>query len=135
MNETISCGKIGNSGFARCASHLCNVVICRCTVNFGNIVASLDRSDNLFDNGDINAMFGGVFSAGSFDFLSFEFGKSIGDRGSIAVMSIMSIKLRISLGFSLSRTLHNDRAASFADHLFAPKPKKILVKYFQNSIN
>ena len=124
MNETIGCSKIGNSGFARCASHLCNVVICGCTVNFGNIVASLNRSDNFFDNGNINAMFGGVFSARSFNFLSFEFGKSIGDRGTIAVMSKMSIKLRISLGFSLSRTLYNDRAASFADHFFAPKENK-----------
>ena len=126
MNETIGCGKIGNSGFARCASHLCNVVICGCTVNFGNIVASLNRRDNFFDNGNINAMFGGVFSAGSFNFLSFEFGKSIGDRGAIAIMTKMSIKLRISLGFSLSRTLHNDRAASFADHFFAPKEKNIV---------
>merc|ERR1712223_1889441 len=47
----------------------------------------------------INAMFSGVFSARSFNFLSFEFGKSISDRGTIAVMSKMSIKLRISLGF------------------------------------
>merc|ERR1719384_195336 len=52
-----------------------------------------------------------------------DFGKSIGYRGSIAIMSKMSIsiaKLRISLRFSLSRALHNDRAASFADYFFAP---------------
>ena len=124
MNETIGCSKISNSGRARGASYLADFMFGRITINLCNGVTGLHRSDNFFNDGNINAMFGGVFSAGSFDFLSFEFGKSIGDRGSIAVMSIMSIKLRISLGFSLSRTLHNDRAASFADHLFAPKPKK-----------
>merc|ERR1711935_77703 len=94
MNETIGCGNISNRGYARCASHLCNV----------------------------------VFSAGSFDGLGFEFGKSIGHGSSITIMmsittitvTILRIGFSLGLGFSLSRTLDNDRAASFADDIFAP---------------
>merc|ERR1711971_415898 len=77
---TIRCGKISNSGGARCASHLCNVMISGCTINLSNIMASLNRCNNFFDDGNINAMFAGVFSTGSFNGLSFELGKSIGYR-------------------------------------------------------
>merc|ERR1712020_495616 len=94
-------------------------MISGCTVNLSNLMASFNRSDNLFDDGNINAMFSGVFSAGSFDGLGFDFGKSDNMRSSIAVMSPV-LRISFSLGFSLGRALDNDRAASFADHIFAP---------------
>merc|ERR1712020_455513 len=59
-------------------------------------MASRNRSENLLDDGKSNNM-----------------------RGSIAIMSPV-LRISFSLGFSLGRALDNDRAASFADHVFAP---------------
>merc|ERR1719183_3121335 len=60
----------GNSGFT---SDLGGGVDGGCAGNLGDNVASLDGSDDLLDNWDINAMFGGDLSAGSLD--------GLGDRG------------------------------------------------------
>jgi len=54
----------GNSGFT---SDLGDGVDGGCADNLGDNVASLDGGDDLLDNWDINAMFGGDLSAGSLD--------------------------------------------------------------------
>ena len=59
----------GTSG----AGHLGDGVDSGCAVNLGDNMASLDGGDDLLDNWDINAMFGGDLSAGSLD--------GLGDRG------------------------------------------------------
>ena len=119
MNETIGCGKISNSGGARFASYFANFMFGRITINFCNGVAGLHRSDNFFNDGNINTMFGGVFGARSFNGLGFDFGKSNNMRSCITKMVVV-LRICFSFRLSISRTLDNDGTASFADHFFAP---------------
>ena len=69
---------LNNGGGTSFAGHLGDGVDSGCAVNLGDNMASLNRSDNWFDDGNINTMFAGVFSARSFDGFGFKFGKSIG---------------------------------------------------------
>merc|ERR1719323_1540717 len=90
-------------------------MISRSTVNFCYDMASLDGSDNLFGDGDINAVFGSMLSAGSFDGFGFDFGKSISNGGSIRVTKV----LRIGFWFSFGGSFHDNWSTSFADDFFA----------------
>merc|ERR1719433_1865756 len=111
--EGITMGNFGGSGFA---GHLGDGVNSRCADNLGDNMASLNRSDNRFDDGNINAMFGFDFSAGSLDGLGDSLGNSISDGsrgnkgGSMNSGSIgsdaMSPELRIS--FSLGFTFDDE---------------------------
>ena len=66
----------GNSGFA---GHLGDGVNSGCAFNPGDSMASLNGSDNWFDDGHINAMFGFEFSAGSLNGLGDGLGNGISD--------------------------------------------------------
>merc|ERR1712173_53075 len=103
MNGRDMVGNLGGSGFA---GHLGDGVNSRCADDLGDNVASLNRSDNRFDDGNINAMFGFDFSAGSLDGLDNGLGDGVSDgsRGNSG-MSIgsnamkTSVELRISFSF------------------------------------
>merc|ERR1719362_1317060 len=89
----------GNSGFA---SNLGDGVDGGCACDLGDNMASLDGGDDLLDNWDINAMFGGTFSAGSLD--------GLGDRGMVGISSISesvmetTITENLCVSFSFSFT-------------------------------
>ena len=107
-------------------------------VNLCNNMASFDRSDNLFDFGDINAMFGGHLSAGSLDGLGDGGGEGDSNRGMVGISSISesvvetTITENLCVSFSISFTFDNmsDKSsmsissnvgAVFVDDLFASK--------------
>ena len=116
---SISRNMVDNFRSAGFASHLGNGMNSGGTGNLGDNMTSFNRGDYLFDNGDINAMFSGVFGARCFNGLGFEFGKSNNMRSSIAKM-VEVLRICFGFRFSFGRTLDNDRTACFADHLFAP---------------
>ena len=62
---------VNNLGGAGFAGHLGDGVNSGGTVNLGDDVASLNRGNYFFDDGDINAMFAGMFSARSFNGFGF----------------------------------------------------------------
>ena len=125
----------GNSGFA---SNLGDGVDGGCAGDLGDNVASLDRGDDLLDNWDINAMFGGNLSAGSLDGLGDGGGEGDSDRGMVGISSISesmmetTITENLCVSFSFSFTFDNmsDKSsmsissnvgAVFVDDLFASK--------------
>merc|ERR1719228_3064093 len=67
---------LSGSGFA---GHLGDGVNSRCALNLGDNMASLNGSDNGFDDGHINTMFGFDFSAGSLNGLGDSLGNGISD--------------------------------------------------------
>ena len=102
----------GNSGFA---SDLGDGVDGGCAGDLGDNVASLDGGDDLLDNWDINAMFGGHLSAGSLDGLGDRGGESDSNRGMVGISSIsesvvettITENLCVSFSFSISFTFDN----------------------------
>merc|ERR1712129_123963 len=60
-----------------------------------------------------------MFSTGSLDGFGFDFGKSIGDRGSITIVSTITKVLGIGFRFSLSRAFHNNGSAGLANNVLA----------------
>ena len=101
----------GNSGFA---GDLGDGVDGGCADDLGDNVASLDGGDDLLDNWDINAMFGGDLSAGSLDGL----GDRGGDGNSMVGISTMkssisesvvetTITENLCVSFSISFTFDN----------------------------
>ena len=125
----------GNSGFA---SDLGDGVDGGCADNLGDNVASLDGGDDLLDNWDINAMFGGDLSAGSLDGLGDGGGEGDGNGGVVGISGIAesvvesTITENLCVSFSISFTFDNmsDKSsmsissnvgAVFVDDLFASK--------------
>ena len=100
----------GNSGFA---SDLGDGVDGGCADNLGDNVASLDGGDDLLDNWDINAMFGGNLSAGSLDGLGDGGGEGDGNGGRVGISSISesvmetTITENLCVSFSFSFTFDN----------------------------
>ena len=100
----------GNSGFA---SNLGDGVDGGGTGDLGDNVASLDGGDDLLDNWDINAMFGGNLSAGSLDGLGDGGGEGDGNRGMVGISSISesvvetTINKSVSFSFSFGFTFDN----------------------------
>ena len=88
-------------------------------VNLGDNMASFNRGNLLNGDGDINAVFGGMFSAGSFDGFGLYLGKSDNMGG-----SIISVAPGFSLGFSIGLTFDNNMAAVFVNNGCAPDFKK-----------
>merc|ERR1719464_194841 len=100
----------GNSGFA---SNLGDGVDGGGTGDLGDNVASLDGGDDLLDNWDINAMFGGNLSAGSLDGLGDGGGEGDGNGGGMGISSIAesvvetTITENLCVSFSFSFTFDN----------------------------
>ena len=101
----------GNSGFA---SDLGDGVDSRCAGHLGDNVASLNGCDDLLDNWDINAMFGGDLSAGSLDGLGDRGGDGNGMVGISTMKSSISesvvettITENLCVSFSISFTFDN----------------------------
>merc|ERR1711973_618505 len=129
---------LGGSGFA---GHLGDGMNSRCALNLGHNMASLNGSDNWFDDGNINAMFSFDFSAGSLDGLDNRLGDGVSDRsrgnssmgiGSNAMSkgkTSMAVELRISFSFGFTfddesgsgntERGSNMSSAVFVDDLFA----------------
>ena len=100
----------GNSGFA---SNLGDGVDSGCAGDLGDNVASLDGGDDLLDNWDINAMFGGNLSAGSLDGLGDRGGEGDSNGGGMGISSISesvmetTITENLCVSFSFSFTFDN----------------------------
>ena len=100
----------GNSGFA---SDLGDGVDSGCAGDLGDNVASLDGGDDLLDNWDINAMFGGNLSAGSLDGLGDGGGEGDGNGGRVGISSISesvmetTITENLCVSFSFGFTFDN----------------------------
>ena len=105
----------GNSGLA---GDLGDGVDGGCADDLGDNVASLDGGDDLFDDWDINAMFGRDLSAGSLDGLGDRGGEGDGDGGSVVGISTMkssitesvvesTITENLCVSFSISFTFDN----------------------------
>ena len=100
----------GNSGFA---SNLGDGVDGGCACDLGDNMASLDGGDDLLDNWDINAMFGGHLSAGSLDGLGDRGGEGDGNGGRMGISSISesvmetTITENLCVSFSFSFTFDN----------------------------
>merc|ERR1719203_2071801 len=98
----------GNSGFA---SNLGDGVDGGCACDLGDNMASLDGGDDLLDNWDINAMFGGNLSAGSLDSLGDGGREGDSDRGMVGISSIsesvMETTITENLCVSFSFTFDN----------------------------
>lgn len=122
---------VNNFGDAGFAGHLGDGVNSGGTVNLGDDVTSLNRSDNLFGDGDIDAMFGFDLSAGSLNGLGdgLRDGISYRGRGNMSkAMDAMSVgktgkELRISFSFGFTfddkSSMSNDSSAVFVDDLCA----------------
>ena len=121
---------VNNLGGAGFAGHLGDGVNSGGTVNLGDDVASLNRGNYFFDDGNINAMFGFDLSAGSFDGLGDRGGDGNGVVGEGSDASITSIgetsmeKGNSGFGISLSftfdnKTMGSNMSAVFVDNLFA----------------
>jgi hypothetical protein len=125
----------GNSSFA---SDLGDGVDGGCAGDLGDNVASLNGGDDLLDNWDINAMFGGHLSAGSLDGLGDGGGEGDSNRGMVGISSISesvvetTITENLCVSFSISFTFDNmsDKSSMsissnvctvFVDDLFASK--------------
>ena len=140
----------GNSGFA---GDLGDGVDGGCADDLGDNVASLDGGDDLLDNWDINAMFGGDLSAGSLDGLGDRGGEGDGNRGMVGISSISesvvesTITENLCVSFSISFTFDNmsDKSsmsiskssmsnvcAVFVDNLFASKDNSFFSFSFLN---
>ena len=100
----------GNSGFA---SNLGDGVDGGCACDLGDNMASLDGGDDLLDNWDINAMFGGNLSAGSLDGLGDGGGEGDGNGGRVGISSISesvmetTITENLCVSFSFGFTFDN----------------------------
>ena len=136
----------GNSGFA---SDLGDGVDGGCADNLGDNVASLDGGDDLLDNWDINAMFGGNLSAGSLDGLGDGGGEGDGNGGGVGISGIAesvvesTITENLCVSFSISFTFDNKSSMSissnmgavFVDDLFASKENSFVSFSFLNIPN
>ena len=133
----------GNSGFT---SDLGDGVDGGCADNLGDNVASLDGGDDLLDNWDINAMFGGNLSAGRLNGLGDGGGEGDGNRGRVGISGIAesvvesTITQILCVSFSISFTFDNKSSMSissnvgavFVDDLFASKENSFVSFSFLN---
>ena len=125
---------VNNLGGAGFAGHLGDGVNSGGTVNLGDDVASLNRGNYFFDDGNINAMFGFDLSAGSLNGLGdgLRDGISYGSGGGESSMSIrgntvsegktskdLSISFSFGFTFDDKSSVSDDSSAVFVDNLFA----------------
>merc|ERR1711973_182423 len=132
---------VDNLGGSSFTGHLGDGVNSGCADNLGDNMASLNGSDNWFDDGNISAMFGFDFSAGSLDGLDNGLGDGVSDGsrgnsgmsiGSNASMSKGKTSIVLRISFSLGFTFDDESgggkrgkggsnmsSAVFVDDLFA----------------